>query len=170
VLRICSSLVALPAGQATILRNHLLKGKSPFLSLIDLLRSNTSAELEQISIFSYGSGCTASMNIAYPTPGFERFRDKINPEPELSARRKLSIAEYENAMKTHDSLGTGDTEEFSASEWDLTSDFLYLGNRNDVRRYSALDRGSSEARQSDLMKMCARYREVGYLSYILMGR
>jgi hydroxymethylglutaryl-CoA synthase len=111
---------------------------SLFLSLIDLLRSNTSADLKQISMFSYGSGCAASMNIAYPTLGFERFKDKIDPEPELTARRKLSIDEYENIMKISDSLGMGNTEEFSASEWDLTSDFLYLGNRNHIRRYSGL--------------------------------
>ncbi len=111
---------------------------SLFLSLIDLLRSNASADLKQISMFSYGSGCAASMNIAYPTPGFEKFKDKIDPEPELTARRKLSIDEYENVMKISDSLGMGNTEEFSANEWDLTSDFLYLGNRNHIRRYSGL--------------------------------
>jgi len=111
---------------------------SLFLSLIDLLRSNASADLKQISMFSYGSGCAASMNIAYPTPGFEKFKDKIDPEPELTARRKLSIDEYENIMKISDSLGMGNTEEFSTNEWDLTGDFLYLGNKNHIRRYSGL--------------------------------
>lgn len=111
---------------------------SLFLSLIDLLRSNTSADLKQISMFSYGSGCAASMNIAYPTPGFERFKDKIDPESELTARRRLSIDEYENIMKISDSLGMGNTEEFSADDWDLTGDFLYLGNRSHIRRYSGL--------------------------------
>lgn len=109
---------------------------SLFLSLIDLLRSNTSANLRQISMFSYGSGCAASMNIAYPTLGFERFKDKINPEPDLTARKKLSIDEYDNIMKISDSLDTGNIEEFSASDWGLTSDFLYLGNRDHIRRYS----------------------------------
>jgi len=111
---------------------------SVFLSLIDLLRSNTSANLRQISMFSYGSGCAASMNIAYPTPGFERFKDQINPEPALTARRKLSIDEYDNIMKISDSLGTGNTEAFSAGDWDLTGDFLYLGNKDHIRRYSGL--------------------------------
>jgi 3-hydroxy-3-methylglutaryl CoA synthase len=89
-------------------------------------------------MFSYGSGCAASMNIAYPTLGFERFKDKIDPEPELAARRKLSIDEYEKIMKINDSLGTGNMEEFSADEWDLTGDFLYLGNKNHIRRYKGL--------------------------------
>ncbi|MHC4701526.1 MAG: hydroxymethylglutaryl-CoA synthase family protein, partial [Planctomycetota bacterium] len=111
---------------------------SVFLSLIDLLRNNTSADLRQISMFSYGSGCAASMNIAYPTLGFENFRDRIDPEPDLAARRKLSIDQYENIMRAGDSLGAGDTEEFKAGDWDLTGDFLYLGNRNHVRRYSGL--------------------------------
>ncbi|MHC4566308.1 MAG: hydroxymethylglutaryl-CoA synthase family protein [Planctomycetota bacterium] len=111
---------------------------SLFLSLIDLLRRNTSADLKQISMFSYGSGCAASMNIAYPTLGFERFKDKIDPEPELAARRKLSIDEYEKIMEINDSLGTGNMEEFSADEWDLTGDFLYLGNKNHIRRYKGL--------------------------------
>ena len=97
-----------------------------------------SGQLRQISMFSYGSGCAASMNIAYPTPGFERFRDKVDPEPELNVRRKLDIEEYENITRISDSLGTGDTEEFNADEWDLTGDFLYLGNRNHVRQYSDL--------------------------------
>jgi len=111
---------------------------SLFLSLIDLLRSNASADLRQISMFSYGSGCAASLNIAYPTPGFERFRDKIDPEPDLNARRRLSVDEYENVMRIGDSLGTGNTEELRAGEWDLTDEFLYLGNRNHVRRYNGL--------------------------------
>lgn len=111
---------------------------SLFLSLIDLLRNNTSSNLRQISMFSYGSGCAASMNIAYPTPGFERFRDKIDPEPELRTRRKLNIEEYENIMRISDSLGKGDTKAFTPDEWDLTSDFLYLGNKNHIRQYSSL--------------------------------
>lgn len=111
---------------------------SLFLSLIDLLRNSMSADLKQISIFSYGSGCAASMSIAYPTPGFENFKNRINPEPELVDRKKLSIDEYENIMKISDSLDMGSTDEFSASEWDLTGDFLYLGTRNHIRRYSGL--------------------------------
>jgi hydroxymethylglutaryl-CoA synthase len=111
---------------------------SLFLSLIDLLRNNTSDDLKQISMFSYGSGCAASMSIAYPTPGFEGFKDNINPEPELIARRKLGIDEYEKIMKISDSLDMGGAEEFSAGEWDLTSDFLYLGSKNHIRQYSGL--------------------------------
>lgn len=111
---------------------------SLFLSLIDLLRNSTSTDLKQISLFSYGSGCAASMTIAYPTPGFERFKDKIDPEPELAARRKLSIDEYENIMKINDSLDRGSQEQFSASQWNLTGDFLYLGSKNHIRQYSGL--------------------------------
>jgi len=111
---------------------------SLFLSLIDLLRNNISTDLKQISMFSYGSGCAASMSIAYTTPGFEKFKDKIDPEPELTTRKKLSIDEYENIMKINDSLSVGDTDELSATEWDLTGDFLYLGNRNHIRQYSGL--------------------------------
>jgi hydroxymethylglutaryl-CoA synthase len=111
---------------------------SLFLSLIDLLRKNSSANLKQISMYSYGSGCAASMNIAYPTPGFERLKSQIDPEPELNARRKLSIGKYEDMMKISDSAGVGDGEKFSAGEWDLTGDFLYLGTRNNIRRYSGL--------------------------------
>jgi hydroxymethylglutaryl-CoA synthase len=111
---------------------------SLFLSLIDLLRNNVSNNLRQISMFSYGSGCAASMNIAYPTPGFERFTDKIDPEPELNSRRKLSIAEYEEIMRISDSLGTGDTGELNPAQWDLKSDFLYLGNKSHIRQYSSL--------------------------------
>jgi hydroxymethylglutaryl-CoA synthase len=112
---------------------------SLFLSLIDLLRNNDSTELKQISMFSYGSGCAASMSIAYPTPGFERFKDKIDPGPELSARKKLSIEEYEDITRITDSLNMGDTDELSADEWELNGDFLYLGNKNHIRQYSGLN-------------------------------
>ncbi len=120
---------------------------SLFLSLIDLLRRSPSAALRQISMFSYGSGCAASMNVAYLTPGCDRFRQQIDPEPELNARRKLSIDQYENIMRISDSLGRGDTQEFLASEWDLTSEFLYLGNKNHIRRYSGLECGPPAARE-----------------------
>ena len=128
---------------------------SLFLSLIDLLRSSTSADIRQISMFAYGSGCAASMNIAYPTPGFVRFKDQIDPEPELNERRKLSIDEYEHIMRISDSLGTGDTEELHPSDWGLTGDFFYLGNRNHVRQYSSLQAGPSESRQADLVSVSA---------------
>ena len=122
---------------------------SLFLSLIDLLRGSTSDDLKQISMFSYGSGCAASMSIAYPTPGFERFRRAIDPEPELNARRKLSITEYENIVRTYDFLATGNTEELRADAWDLHGDFLYLGNHNHIRRYSGLECDTCEARRSE---------------------
>ena len=51
-------------------------------------------------------------------------------------------------MQIHDSLETGDTDTFSADQWDVTSDFLYLGNRNHIRRYSGIERGVSRTRQS----------------------
>ncbi|MBN2312738.1 MAG: hydroxymethylglutaryl-CoA synthase family protein [Sedimentisphaerales bacterium] len=126
---------------------------SLFLSLIDLLRKNTSADLKQISMFSYGSGCAASMNVAYPTPGFERYQEEIDPEPELNARRKLRIDQYEEIMRITDSLGKGDTEEFNADDWDLTDGFLYLGNRDHIRRYSGLQCGSSRARHYETLRI-----------------
>jgi hydroxymethylglutaryl-CoA synthase len=130
---------------------------SLFLSLIDLLRNNISNNLRQISMFSYGSGCAASMNIAYPTPGFERFRDKIDPEPELNTRRKLSIEEYENIMRISDSLGMGDTGEFSPDEWDLTNDFLYLGNRNHIRQYNNLKHYKSYVLPENTLNLSAHH-------------
>lgn len=111
---------------------------SVFLSLIDLLRRSSSTEIKQISMFSYGSGCAASMNIAYPTLGFERFREKIDPEPELVARKKLGIGEYENIMKIIDTLGIDGTEELNAEQWGVTGDFLYLGNKNHIRQYRGI--------------------------------
>jgi hypothetical protein len=35
-------------------------------------------------------------------------------------------------------LGMGNTEEFNPDEWDVTGDFLYLGNKNHIRRYRGL--------------------------------
>jgi len=129
---------------------------SLFLSLIDLLRNNTSVDLRQISMFSYGSGCAASMNIAYPTPGFERYRNKMDPEPELNARRKLSVAEYEHTVRMHESLRSGNTEELEAGAWDLRGDFLYRGNRDHIRRYSGLFCGAAGAPHGDRLTVSAR--------------
>jgi len=112
---------------------------SLFLSLIDLLRRGNSGDLRQISMFSYGSGCAASMNIAYPTVGFERFKDKVDPEPDLARRRRLTIAEYERILEINDSLYGGSIEEFYPGQWDVTGQFLYLGNRNHIRRYSGFE-------------------------------
>lgn len=109
---------------------------SLFLCLIDLLRQNTSTSLKQISLFSYGSGCAAAYRIVYPTLGFERFVDKFDPEPELNQRNKLSVAEYEEIVNLSDTLGMGDTERFDPADWNLKSDFLYLGNKNHIRQYS----------------------------------
>ncbi|HPC96305.1 MAG TPA: hydroxymethylglutaryl-CoA synthase family protein [Sedimentisphaerales bacterium] len=131
---------------------------SVFLSLIDLLRNNTSTDLQQISMFSYGSGCAASMNVAYPTVGFERFRNKIDPEPELSRRRRLRIEEYEQIMRLHDSLATGNTEELHADDWDLTADFLYLGNRDHIRRYTGLFCGAGGTVPGGRLTVSARER------------
>ena len=130
---------------------------SLFLSLIDLLRNNNSNNLRQISMFSYGSGCAASMNIAYPTPGFERFRDKIDPEPELDTRRKLSIEEYENIMRISDSLETGNTKEFRPGEWNLTSDFLYLGNKNHIRQYGSFKCHKSYAVRENTLNLSTHH-------------
>ena len=109
---------------------------SLFLCLIDLLRQNTSASLKQISLFSYGSGCAAAYRIVYPTLGFEKYADKIDPEPELNQRNKLTIEEYEKIVAISDSLGMGNTEKFDASDWNLNGNFLYLGNADHIRQYS----------------------------------
>ncbi|WP_075186299.1 hydroxymethylglutaryl-CoA synthase family protein [Teredinibacter haidensis] len=109
---------------------------SLFLALIDLLRQNTTKTLRQISLFSYGSGCAASWGIVYPTQGFEQYTHLIDPQPELDARKRLSVSEYENIVRTNDQLGTGDTERFASSDWGLTGKYLYLGNTNHIRQYS----------------------------------
>lgn len=41
-------------------------------------------------------------------------------------------------MKINDALGNGNLEEFDPGQWDLTGDFLYLGNKNHIRQYSGL--------------------------------
>jgi len=129
---------------------------SLFLSLIDLLRASTGADVKQISLFSYGSGCAASVNIAYPTPGFERFQSKIDPEPELKARRKMSIAQYEETMAAQDWLESGNTAQLDAGQWDLTGQVLYLGNKNHIRRYSGFKRSVPQAAVSELLGASAQ--------------
>jgi hypothetical protein len=60
-------------------------------------------------------------------------------------------------MEINDSLGMGNAEEFSAGDWDLTGDFLYLGNRNHIRRYSGLQCDSSLSRQYGSQDLATRY-------------
>jgi len=109
---------------------------SLFLSLIDLLRRADHEMIKQISLFAYGSGCAASMSFAYPTPGFETFRDRVDPTTDLATRRKLTISQYEEIMRLNEALETGEPQNYSPSQWDLSNPFLYLGNKDHIRQYS----------------------------------
>jgi hypothetical protein len=60
-------------------------------------------------------------------------------------------------MRISDSLGSGDTEEFSPGEWDLTSDFLYLGNRDHIRQYSSLKRYKSYVVLENTLNLSAHH-------------
>ncbi len=112
---------------------------SVFLALIDLLRQSNSKSLKQVSLYSYGSGCASSFGILYPTLGFERFKDKIDPEPELSQRTGVSIDKYEDIIMESDSLATGNTRVLIPEEWGLSGNYHYLGNKNHKRQYDGLE-------------------------------
>src|SRR6056297_526546 len=73
---------------------------SLFLSLIDLLRQ-AAATLSghEISMFSYGSGCGATYSIGRIEESAAEWRHALDPAEQLAARRRLTIAEYEDLIE-----------------------------------------------------------------------
>lgn len=113
---------------------------SLFLSLINLLSSSELKAGETVSVFSYGSGCAASYSIFSLVEGYERWKAVIDPGSLLNERRKLSIAEYERVMSKRDEV-IKESGVINPEDWDLTSNYLYIGNRNHIRQYSGLNIG-----------------------------
>jgi len=111
---------------------------SIFLALIDVLRQGKVAAHKPISLFSYGSGCAASLSLISPAENYERFSHRLDPQPELDQRVALSIEHYESIMaRTEKPLGENDAVD--PADWGLDNDYLYLGNRKHARRYAGLD-------------------------------
>jgi hydroxymethylglutaryl-CoA synthase len=109
---------------------------SLFLALIDYLRTGQpEREGRAVSMFSYGSGCGAAFCFGAVAEGAAAHAAKLDPSAELEARRRLSVAEYEEILAACDTADTNDGEHLSPSKWQLRGDLFYIGTRNHIRQY-----------------------------------
>jgi len=83
--------------------------------------------------------CATNFCIAYPMPGHDRFKAQLDPEPELNKRKKLNISEYERITKIVEKITIGGNGRIYPEEWDLTSQYLYLGAKDHVRKYNGFE-------------------------------
>ena len=107
---------------------------SLFLSLIDLLRQ-AGDELagRDISLFSYGSGCGATYCLGQIAPEAGRWQSIIDPGDSLTARRKLTIPEYEALVRASEQADREKT--LDPADFGLSGGLYYTGTRADRRHY-----------------------------------
>ncbi len=107
---------------------------SLFLSLIDLLRQ-AGADMagEDISLFSYGSGCGATYCLGRIVEGAGDWRAALDPGEELAKRRRLGIAEYESLVRAGEQADRCET--LDPFDYGLAGGLYYTGTRNDRRHY-----------------------------------
>ena len=109
---------------------------SLFLALIDYLRTGDAArEGRDVSLFSYGSGCGAALCFAKVAGGASAYAARLDPQPGLASRRRLSIAEYEEVLAAGESADANDGEQLSPTQWGLRGELFYVGTRHHVRQY-----------------------------------
>ncbi|MGI9611750.1 MAG: hydroxymethylglutaryl-CoA synthase family protein [Acidimicrobiales bacterium] len=108
---------------------------SVYLALLDLLRQGQVPDGGTVSLFSYGSGCTASLRVGQLVDGYHRYADRLDPADQLAARVRLTIEEYEELMSEPGSQGLADWQTHPEA-WGLpASRFTYLGTKSHVRQY-----------------------------------
>lgn len=110
---------------------------SLFLSLIDLLRQNQLSPGKLISLFSYGSGCAASITCGKLAENYGSWQSSLNPIDDLGNRKRLSVDEYEK-IKSETSKQLSSDFILNPSDWGVKGHYLYLGNKQHVRQYSDL--------------------------------
>ncbi|MEM7081349.1 MAG: hydroxymethylglutaryl-CoA synthase [Pseudomonadota bacterium] len=122
---------------------------SLFLSMIDFIsQKNRELEGQDISLFSYGSGCGASYMLARVADGAMDYADAINPRPDLEHRTKLSVDEYEHIIALAEEIDMNDGLAPDPATWQLKGDIFYLGTHNHSRQYGPRSRHSQLQRVS----------------------
>jgi len=111
---------------------------SLFLSLMEYLSEKEESANSIISLFSYGSGCAASFQIAQPTPGFSQFKTQLKLKDELNARNRLTFQEYEKIIEFGAKTDINGNKLLDPSTWNLKGDVLFLGTQNNIRVYSGI--------------------------------
>jgi hydroxymethylglutaryl-CoA synthase len=109
---------------------------SLFLALIDYLRTgDRRREGRAVSMFSYGSGCGAAFCFGAVAEGASAWAQKLDPRGELAARRRLTVAEYEEILAACETADANDGERLSPARWKLGGELYYVGTRNHIRQY-----------------------------------
>ncbi|MEM7054489.1 MAG: hydroxymethylglutaryl-CoA synthase [Pseudomonadota bacterium] len=107
---------------------------SLFLSLIDLLRQQADALLGQdISLFSYGSGCGATYCIASVAESAAQWMKAIDPAEHLHTRRKLTIEDYERLIRLNESADSA--ERLDPTDYGHEHGLFYIGTHDHRRQY-----------------------------------
>ena len=110
---------------------------SLFLSLIDLLRkAGSSLAGEQVSLFSYGSGCGATYCLGTIVTQAGNWQGQIDPSAHLEARRRLSIEEYESMVRAGEQADR--QEALNPADYGLSGGLYYTGTREDRRHYERI--------------------------------
>jgi hydroxymethylglutaryl-CoA synthase len=111
---------------------------SLYLALLDLLRQGQVPVGGVVSLFSYGSGCTASIRLGRLSEGYTGHVAALDPMAELESRIELSVEEYEEVMAESE-VSPGQDGKVNPGSWSLPVDrFMYLGNADHVRCYAGL--------------------------------
>lgn len=110
---------------------------SLFLSVIDLLRQGRLSPGQNISLFSYGSGCAASITCGRLASDYTLWQTNCDPESDLMARKRVSVDEYEE-IKAGNTYQQSANSTINPADWGLNGHCLYLGNKQHVRQYSDL--------------------------------
>lgn len=108
---------------------------SLFLSLINLLEACESSG-SLVSLFSYGSGCTAELMSATIQKGARELMSRNSFHTVLAQRQRISLATYEEIIAVTESV---DRELGSAvcepGRWNPATRVCYLGTHDNQRRY-----------------------------------
>lgn len=108
---------------------------SVFLALIDYLRQLTDSEAARpISLFSYGSGCGASLLLGHVVPGAEAWSGMVDPTPVLDERKALSIEAYEAHVRACEEADENEAKLADPARWERTG-LVYTGTKDHRRQY-----------------------------------
>jgi hydroxymethylglutaryl-CoA synthase len=123
---------------------------SMYLALIDYLRSlEVAREGKRVSLFSYGSGCGASLLFGRVAGGAAAYRHRLDPQPDLDRRHRLDFARYEEIMLLGEGVDINNGLPLDPSAWGLGPGVYFLGIQDHMRQYGSPRTSRPVARQQD---------------------
>lgn len=113
---------------------------SVFLALLDYLRRlDPEREGRAFSLFSYGSGCGAALQLARTVPGAASFAAQLDPTPDLDARKELTVEAYEALCEACERADENGTELADPARWEVGGTLCYTGTVDHRRQYTRVD-------------------------------